>query len=92
MLTDEMLAKLHPDACLFEPRDLLDRAIVDVTDDPQDDLPRRLKICVAVYDFKHLVELFGGDDEALDHVCYNIAGAWIGEGTPAIRYPENLDE
>lgn len=92
MLTPEMFARLPPDACLFEPRELLDQAIVDVTDDPQDDWPRRERICVAVYDFEHLVELFGGDDDALDNVSYNVAGSWLGEGTPVIRYPENPDE
>jgi hypothetical protein len=43
-----------------------------------------------VYDYDLLVHKFMGDDmteeEAMEWVDYNIAGAWIGSGTPIILY------
>ncbi len=44
----EKLTKLNPEALLLEPREVYDTALVDVTDDPQDQWTRKEKTWVAV--------------------------------------------
>jgi hypothetical protein len=43
-----------------------------------------------VYDYNKLVEVFIGqgmtEEEAIEWVDYNIANAWVGDGTPYIMY------
>jgi len=92
----EVLAKLeglNPEALLLEPRSVYDTALVDVTDDPQDQWIREGKTWVAVYDMPACVEAIIGwlgcpEDEALEWFYTNTSGAWIGAGTPTFRYPE----
>ena len=86
----QKLDKLNPNALLLEPRTVYDKALVDVTDDPQDQWPREARVHVAVYDELVCIEaimkwLGCGGDEALDWYSYNTSGAWMGEGTPTFR-------
>ena len=92
MTADEIVATLDDDACLFEPRSTYDAALVDSTDTPDDDWPRSRRLRVAVYDFWKLVEIHGGDDNALDTVSYSFAGAYLGDGTPVIWYGDEVDD
>ena len=91
----QKLDKLNPNALLLEPRTVYDKALVDVTDDPQDQWPREARVHVAVYDELACIEaimrwLGCEGDEALDWYSYNTSGAWMGEGTPTFRR-EDLD-
>ena len=86
----QKLDKLNPNALLLEPRTVYDGALVDVTDDPQDQWPREARVHVAVYDelvcIEAIMKWLGCEgDEALDWYCYNTSGAWMGEGTPTFR-------
>lgn len=51
---------------------------------------------IVVYDHDKLVEKFVRDgmtaDEAEEWVSYNIEGAWMGEGTPAVLRRKTVDE
>ena len=51
------------------------------------------------YDYLKLIEITRDNsepkmsyEEAMEYVDFNIAGAWMGEGTPAIMYPQTLEE
>ena len=86
----EKLETLNPEACLLEPRDVYDKALVDITDDPQDQWPREGKVWVAVYDeFECLDAIMSWlecpEDEAREWFSFNTSGAWIGQGTPTFR-------
>ena len=89
----EVLARLdevNPDALLLEPREVYDKALVDVTDDPRDHWPRTEKTWVAVYDEFECIDaimLWLGcpEEDALDWFSFNTSGAWVGEGTPTFR-------
>ena len=51
---------------------------------------------VVVYDYdllvKHFVKQGMSDDEAEEWVNFNILGAWVGPGTPAILFRATRDE
>lgn len=93
MSPEEVLEKLetvNPEALLLEPREVYDPALVDVTDDPQDQWPRPEKTWVAVYDEWECIDRIMAwmdcpEDEALDWFCFNTSGAWVGDGTPTFR-------
>ena len=81
------LVEVNPEALLLEPRDAYDRALVDLTDDPQDHWPREEKVWVAVYSAEKcveaIVELLDCDyTTALEWYSFNTSGAWVGSGTP----------
>ena len=106
MSPEEVLKKLNdlnPDALLLEPRAAYDKALVNVTDDPQDQWTREEKVWVAVYDYELCIEaiqtLFGeesSEDEAVEWFCFNTSGAWAGPGTPTFSServdPESPEE
>ncbi len=91
----EKLDGLNSDALLLEPREVYDKALVDVTDDPQDQWDRPNKVYVAVYDEFECIDAIMAwmdcpEDEALDWFSFNTSGAWVGDGTPTFRR-ERLD-
>ena len=49
---------------------------------------------VVIYGYEELIQHFVSEgmdiDEASEWVTYNIEGAWMGEGTPAIMHKGNL--
>lgn len=51
---------------------------------------------VIVYDYLLLIQAFQAqgmtEDEAIEHISYNVEGAWVGEGTPAVMHPVDEDE
>lgn len=82
-----ILAALHEDALLLEPREFFDAALVGHTDTPQDHWPRQGGVMVAIYDRERCVEalmkwLECDWESALDYFGFNTEGAWVGEGTP----------
>lgn len=93
MTPQEVLKKLdglNSDALLLEPREVYDRALVGVTDDPQDQWDRPTKVYVAVYDELECIDAIMAwmdcpEDEALDWFSFNTSGAWVGDGTPTFR-------
>jgi hypothetical protein len=91
------LDKLNPEALLLEPRSVYDTALVDVTDDPQDQWPRPDKVWIAVYDEQKCVEAIKiwmdcSDEDAWDWFSFNTSGAWVGEGTPTFRHREDKND
>lgn len=82
------LIRHNPDALLIEPRDLYRAAIVGVTRVPTDNWPRSTAALVAVYSIEAVIGAVMGSGEgtdyttACDYFYYNVAGAWMGEGTP----------
>lgn len=92
-LTGFLLARLgdrNPDALLLEPRRIYDGALVDITDAPDDQWPRKEKVYVAVYGIEKCISAimywFEVDQsEAVEWFYYNTSGAWQGEGTPTFR-------
>jgi hypothetical protein len=43
---------------------------------------------IAVYDYTKIVSKDGmSEEEAIEYVEFNIAGAWVGNGTPALIVP-----
>ena len=86
----ERLSALNPQALLLEPRSVYDRALVGITESPQDDWPRESAAAVAVYDADAcvgaLMDAEGWDSaQALEWFHFNTAGSWAGEGTPTFR-------
>ena len=92
----EALAKINPEAILFEPRSLWDHALVGITCKPSDRWERpTLSPWVAVYDFETAVSLHANqaDDDvigdefvteierATEWVMYNSVGSWLGPNT-----------
>ncbi len=82
-----ILAALHEDALLLEPREFFDAALVGHTDTPQDHWPRQGGVMVAIYDRERCIEaitrwLNCDWEAALDYFGVNTEGAWVGEGTP----------
>ena len=90
MTPDEVLAELqekNKDAYLLEPRAVYDKALVDVTDDPQDHWLREKRTWVAVYDSRRCVKAIMewhdcAQDGAEEWFDFNTSGAWVGPGTP----------
>jgi hypothetical protein len=92
----EALAKINPEAILFEPRNLWDQAVVGITCKPADRWERPNSPWVAVYDFEMAVGLHANqaDDDvigdeflteierATEWVMYNSVGSWLGPNTP----------
>ena len=81
------LEALNPNAMLLEPREVYDRALIGVTDDPNDSWPSKARVHVAVYDINRCLEAImawlGCDfADAREWFGYNTSGAWVGEGTP----------
>ena len=95
-MTAELLDRLeglNPEALLLEPRDVYDKALVGVTDDPKDHWPRKARIHVAVYDAEKCIEAIMEWVEcdynaACEWFCHNTSGAWVGESTPTFHHPE----
>lgn len=85
------IAALNPDAILYEPRELFDRAIVGLICDPADrwegarvDSPGTW---VVVYSFHRAVSVLVAEGEgdfetASEWVSYNSMGGWYGPETP----------
>lgn len=76
-LLDEMLD--GDGAMLLEPRDVFDRCVIGVAE--------RINMRVAAYDtarvIEALVEHHGMEDEdAREYFEFNVAGSWVGEGSP----------
>ncbi len=91
----EKLSNLNPEALLLEPREVYDPALVDVTDDPQDQWPREARVHVAVYDELVCIEAIMGWMDCDPHTAtewfdFNTSGAWMGAGTPTFRW-DDLD-
>lgn len=87
MTTEEILAALPDDACLLEPREHFDAALIGVTDKPGDHWPRESGMTVAVYGAEKCIEaimewLECDYEAAAEWFEFNISGAWVGEGTP----------
>ena len=95
-MSTEVLARLsalNPEALLLEPREVYDKALVGVTDDPQDHWPRKARRHVAVYDADSCIEAIMDWLEcdytgACEWFGFNTSGAWVGEGTPTFRHSE----
>jgi hypothetical protein len=84
---------------LLEPRDAYDVALVDLIESEcaADQWPRKAGWTIAVYDaakcLKAIKRLLNCDDEtAQEWFDFNTSGAWVGEGTPTFRYPEDDDD
>lgn len=91
----ERLRELNPGALLLEPRDHYDKALIGVTDNPQDHWDRKERVWVAVYDhdlcIKAIQSLLGtecSEEDALEWFEYNTSGAWVGSGTPTFKHNE----
>ena len=90
LLTD--LERLNPDAALLEPRSVMDRAVVALTDTPEDQWSqdRAPDTWVAVYRGETLVESLVTDGmdytRALDWVSSNVEGTWVGPGTWVVEW------
>ena len=89
ILIRNFIADFGTKAAVWEPVEY-DEAIVGVVD-------RCGFSAVAVYDYDKLVEvtmeLGSGDyEEAVEYVEHNIAGCFVGEGTPMILYRPNKNE
>jgi hypothetical protein len=71
------------DAMLLEPRDLFDPCVIGIAE--------RINLRVAAYDVEKVLQVLmdhhGMDeDEAQEHFDFNIAGSWVGEGSPVFLY------
>lgn len=98
----EELERLNPEAVLFEPRELYDKAVIGITRTPVDGWERDGTSWVVVYDYDALVactqdgmentDVAECMEEALDWVDYNMVGLWAGDGTPAILSFHEEDE
>ena len=76
---------------LLEPREQYDSCIVGFTETPHDKWPRKTDKLCAIYSSKKLIDMLmereGWDfEEALERVEYNMADAWMGEGTPTFQW------
>ena len=83
----ERLSALNPQALLLEPRSVYDRALVGITESPQDGWTRTSGEAVAIYDARACVDaimewLDTDSAQAWDWFHFNTAGSWLGEGTP----------
>jgi len=70
---------------------------IDGCDDAIIGIARRCgQMTLVVYDYDKLIRCFIEQDmselEAVEWVDYNIAGAWVGEGTPLILYPWDIGD
>jgi hypothetical protein len=71
------------DAMLLEPRDLFDACVIGIAE--------RINLRVAAYDvdkvLQALMDHHGMDEEeAQEYFDFNIAGSWVGEGSPVFLY------
>lgn len=91
------LSTVNPDALLLEPREWYDPCITGVATHHVDDWWAEQRdedaLPVFVYDYDLLVKAFMAHaepegscsvDEAQEFVDFNMAGAWLGVGTPII--------
>ena len=102
----EALIGLNPDAILFEPRRIWDKALVGITCRPIDRWDRKGSgSWVAVYDFEAAVTLHAeecdegvsGDEfitqieQATEFVMCNAVGSWLGPNTPTwTKSPDDM--
>lgn len=89
--------KLSPEALYLEPRLVYDRALVGYTDEPHDRWPRQTHTTVAVYDTALCIAAIqwwneGTYEEAAEYFEFNVAGAWLGEGTPTFTRNKDFEE
>ena len=102
----EIFGRLDAEACLLEPREFFDEALVGATDVDDGRWPRARQIVVAVYDVEKCIEaiakMFQSEreseddegslmDDAAEWFWFNTEGAWVGEGTPMFVQAE-IDE
>jgi hypothetical protein len=91
----KLLEEKNPDALLFEPREVYDPCIIGVEsshpDDWWEDTRDPEAPPVAVYDYDLLRAAFlkladddATEEEAEEFIDFNMAGAWVGNGTPII--------
>lgn len=81
-MLDELLE--GDDAMLLDPREVFDACVIGIAE--------RINLRVAAYDvdkvLQALIDHHGMDeDEAQEYFDYNIAGSWVGEGSPVFVYP-----
>jgi hypothetical protein len=99
------LSTVNPDALLLEPREWYDPCITGVASYHEDDWWAEQRdedaLPVFVYDYDLLVKAFMAHaepegscsmDEAQEFVDFNMAGAWVGVGTPIIVTSFSDDE
>jgi hypothetical protein len=74
----EELSQLNPDAMTF---DGFDDALVGIA-------TRFSALPLALYSFEKIIEVLlrdgGTYEEAVEYFDFNMAGAWVGEGTPVV--------
>lgn len=101
----EIFGRLDAEACLLEPREFFDEALVGASDVDDGRWPRQRRVVVAVYDVEKCIEaiakMFEGEcaledagslmDDAAEWFWFNTEGAWVGEGTPMFVQAE-IDE
>ena len=93
------LIEAHPDALYIEPREYFDKAIIGTTNEPDqyyDCWARTSNINVIVYDIDLALESIMkwqrcSYDDANEWLCYNIQGAWMGEGTPTFYRDDSTE-
>lgn len=93
----EKLFEKNPEALLLEPRELYDRALVGITDNPQDDWDREKRVWVAEYDATLCVMALVTEEgwtweDSSEWFSYNTSSAWLGESTPTFRYADLGDD
>lgn len=86
-------AKLNSEMAVMEPREIYHRAIIGVTNTPDDHWNRDEPSWVLMYDFNlacRSLSLSEGVplEEAVEWLSYNAVGAWIGTGTPTFVFRE----
>jgi hypothetical protein len=71
------------DAMLLEPRDVFDACVIGIAE--------RINLRVAAYDTNKVIQALMDhqgmeQDEAEEYFDFNIAGSWVGEGSPVFLY------
>ena len=87
------LTEKNPEALLFEPRSIFDKAVVAITDSPRDHWCRETQTLVAVYQGEDLMNAMMDDEgwdstTAMEWISFNMADAWGGEGTPVVQWAD----
>jgi hypothetical protein len=77
------------DAMLLEPRDLFDACVIGIAE--------RINLRVAAYDVAKVLQVLmdhhGMDEEeAEEYFDFNIAGSWVGEGSPVFVHQFGEDD